>query len=90
MIAAVCYEFGQPLIVEEIVIDPPQVAEVKVKLAACAICHSDILYMDGAWGGALPAVFGHEAAGIVEEVGPGVAMTQPGEHVVVSLIRRWY
>lgn len=87
MIAAVCYEFGQPLIVEEIVIDPPQVAEVKVKLAACAICHSDILYMDGAWGGALPAVFGHEAAGIVEEVGPGVAMTQPGEHVVVSLIR---
>jgi Zn-dependent alcohol dehydrogenase len=43
--------------------------------------------MDGAWGGALPAVFGHEAAGIVDEVGPGVSHLRPGDHVVVTLVR---
>ena len=87
MKAAVCYEFGQPLVVEEVKLDPPQAGEVKVKLAACAICHSDIHYMDGAWGGTLPAVYGHEAAGVVEEVGPGVTLAKPGDYVVVTLIR---
>ena len=87
MKAAVCYKFGQPLVIEEIEIDPPQAGEVKVKLAACAICHSDIHYMEGAWGGTLPVVYGHEAAGIVEEVGPQVTLAKPGDHVVVSLIR---
>jgi Zn-dependent alcohol dehydrogenase len=43
--------------------------------------------MDGEWGGLLPAVYGHEAAGIVEAIGPGVTLAQPGDHVVVSLIR---
>ncbi|MBT8435838.1 MAG: Zn-dependent alcohol dehydrogenase, partial [Gammaproteobacteria bacterium] len=61
--------------------------EVKVKIAACAICHSDIIYMDGGWGGELPAVYGHEAAGVVEEIGPGVTSVKPGDHVVVTLIR---
>jgi Zn-dependent alcohol dehydrogenase len=87
MKAAVCYEFGKPLVIEEIEIASPQAGEVKVKLAACAICHSDILYMDGAWGGVLPAVYGHEAAGVVAEVGPGVTGLAPGDHVVVTLIR---
>ncbi|MCB8945508.1 MAG: Zn-dependent alcohol dehydrogenase [Ardenticatenaceae bacterium] len=87
MKAAVCYEFGKPLVVEEVVLAPPQAGEVLVKLAACAICHSDIHYMEGAWGGSLPAVYGHEAAGVVTAVGEGVVVTQPGDHVVVSLIR---
>jgi Zn-dependent alcohol dehydrogenase len=87
MKAAVCYEFGEPLVVEEVVIDPPQAGEVLVKVAACAICHSDIHALEGAWGGALPAVYGHETAGVVIEVGTGVTHTQPGDHVVVSLIR---
>lgn len=87
MKAAVCYEFGQPLVIEELVLDPPQAGEVKVKLEACAICHSDIHYMEGAWGGTLPAVYGHEAAGVVEEVGAGVTLAKPGDRVVVSLIR---
>ena len=87
MKAAVCYEFGQPLLVEEVVLDPPQAGEVMVKLAACAICHSDIHAMEGAWGGTLPAVYGHEAAGVVTAVGVGVTLTQPGDHVVVTLIR---
>lgn len=87
MKAAVCYQFGKPLVIEDLVLDPPETGEIKVKLAACAICHSDIHYMEGAWGGVLPAVYGHEAAGVIEEVGPGVNDLAPGEHVVVSLIR---
>ncbi|MDH3694175.1 MAG: Zn-dependent alcohol dehydrogenase [Gammaproteobacteria bacterium] len=87
MKAAICKEFGQPLVVEELKIAPPAAGEVKVKISACAICHSDILYMDGAWGGDLPSVFGHEAAGIVEQTGAGVDHLKPGDHVVVTLIR---
>ncbi|RMF00243.1 MAG: Zn-dependent alcohol dehydrogenase, partial [Chloroflexi bacterium] len=73
--------------IEDIEIDPPQTGEVKVKLAACAICHSDIHYAEGAWGGVLPAVYGHEAAGVVTDVGPGVSGITPGDSVVVALIR---
>ena len=87
MKAAVCYEFGHPLIIENIKIDEPKQQEIKVKLISCAICHSDIHYMDGAWGGVLPAVYGHEAAGIVEQVGSGVQNVDVGNHVVVSLMR---
>ncbi len=87
MKAAVCHEFGKPLVIEEIELDPPQAGEVKVKLAVCAICHSDIHYMEGAWGGVLPAIYGHEASGVVEEVGPGVTLAAPGDNVVVTLIR---
>ncbi len=87
MKAAVCRKFGAPLSVEEISISPPQAGEVLVKLAACAICHSDITFMEGGWGGQLPQVFGHEASGIVEQVGAGVTLTKPGDRVLVTLIR---
>lgn len=87
MKAAVCYEFGKPLVIEELVLDPPQSGEVRVKVVACAICHSDIHYADGVWGGQLPAVYGHEAAGIVQEVGDNVTSLAAGDPVVVTLIR---
>ena len=87
MRAAICRAFGTPLSVEDVSIDPPGPGEIAVRLAACAICHSDILYADGAWGGQLPAIYGHEAAGVVEAVGPGVSSPAPGDHVVVTLIR---
>ena len=87
MKAAVCYEFGKPLVVEDIEIDPPQKGEVKVRLAATAICHSDIHLIRGEWGGKTPVVAGHEAAGMVEEIGDNVTITQPGDRVVVSLLR---
>lgn len=87
MKAAVCYEFGKPLIVEDLTIDPPQHNEVKVKLAATAICHSDVHLVRGEWGGELPVVAGHESAGVIAEVGEGVVGLQPGDHVVVSLLR---
>ena len=87
MKAAVCREFSKPLVIEDVDLAPPQAGEIRVKLAATAICHSDIFYLQGAWGGSLPAVFGHEAAGVVEEVGAGVSHVAVGDHVVVTLIR---
>jgi Zn-dependent alcohol dehydrogenase len=87
MKAAICREFGKPLTIEDVELAPPRAGEVRVKLAACAICHSDIIYADGGWGGTLPAVYGHEAAGIVAAVGEGVTHLKPGDHAVVTLIR---
>ncbi len=85
--AAVCRAFNAPLTIETIELAEPGRGEVLVKTVATAICHSDIFYVDGAWGGDLPAVYGHEAAGVVEAVGPGVSRLKPGDHVVVTLIR---
>lgn len=87
MLAAVCREFGRPLEFEELSLDPIGRSDVRVEVAACAICHSDIHYAQGAWGGDLPAVYGHEAAGTVVEVGGDVSDVEPGERVAVSLIR---
>jgi S-(hydroxymethyl)glutathione dehydrogenase/alcohol dehydrogenase len=87
MRAAVCRAFGEPLVVEDLELDPPRDGEVRVQVAACAICHSDIAFAEGAWGGELPAVYGHEAAGVVEELGPGVRRVARGDRVVVSLLR---
>ena len=85
--AAVCRAFGQPLAIEEVDLADPGPGEVEVRVKACAICHSDISYIEGDWGGDLPAVFGHEAAGIVTRTGAGVSHVAPGDHVVVTLIR---
>jgi S-(hydroxymethyl)glutathione dehydrogenase/alcohol dehydrogenase len=87
MKAAVCYAFGEPLVVEEIELDPPQAGEARVRIAATAVCHSDVSIVQGLWGPDLPIVVGHEAAGVVEEIGPGVTTVKPGDRVVVSLIR---
>ena len=87
MKAAVCYEFGKPLTIEELEIDPPKKGEVKVRLAATAICHSDIYALRGEGSGNVPIVVGHEAAGVVEELGENVNLTKPGDRVVVCLLR---
>ncbi|RBP12942.1 S-(hydroxymethyl)glutathione dehydrogenase/alcohol dehydrogenase/S-(hydroxymethyl)mycothiol dehydrogenase [Roseiarcus fermentans] len=85
--AAVCRAFAAPLSIETIEVADPGPGEALIRTVACAICHSDIFYIDGAWGGELPAVFGHEAAGVVEAVGAGVTRLKPGDPVVVTLIR---
>ncbi len=85
--AAVCHAFGDPLVIEDIQLRAPETGEVEVTLDAVAICHSDISYASGAWGGSLPAVYGHEAAGVVSAVGPNVTAVAPGDSVVVTLIR---
>ena len=85
--AAVCHEFGAPLTIEEVDLRAPEGSEVEVELDAVAICHSDISFAGGAWGGSLPAVYGHEAAGRISAVGPSVRGLAPGDSVVVTLIR---
>ena len=87
MKAAVCRKFGAPLAIEEVELAAPASGEVKVRIKACAICHSDIHYAEGAWGGELPAIYGHEAAGVVEEVGENVRSVKNGDFVVVTLVR---
>ncbi len=85
--AAVCREFAKPLSIEETELAAPGAGEIRVNVAACAICHSDIHYADGAWGGDLPSVYGHEASGTVVEIGAGVEEFTIGDRVVVTLIR---
>jgi Zn-dependent alcohol dehydrogenase len=87
MRAAVCREFGAPLIVEEVNLAEPETDQVEVEMKAVAICHSDIFFAEGEWGGELPAVYGHEAAGIVSKVGASVKGLKVGDHVCVTLIR---
>ncbi|MEZ5296882.1 MAG: alcohol dehydrogenase catalytic domain-containing protein [Ilumatobacteraceae bacterium] len=84
--AAVCRSFGAPLAIETLELASPGPGEVRVGLRAVAICHSDVSYADGEWGGDLPAVFGHEAAGEILEVGDGVGF-EAGTRVVVTLVR---
>lgn len=85
--AAVCHAFGEPLRIETVRLRAPGPGEVEVTLTACAICHSDITYIDGGWGGDLPAVYGHEAAGHVSRAGAGVTRYSEGDRVLVTLIR---
>jgi len=85
--AAVCHHHGAPLSVEEVSLRAPLPGEIEVALDACAICHSDIAFMDGDWGGTLPAIYGHEAAGRVSAVGEGVRGYAPGDTVLVTLMR---
>ncbi|MCX7912844.1 MAG: alcohol dehydrogenase catalytic domain-containing protein [Dehalococcoidales bacterium] len=85
--AALCYEVGKPLVIEEVMLEPPGKNEVKIRLAATAICHSDIHSFKGEHGTVpLPAVGGHEICGYVEEVGEGVTYVKPGDKVIGSII----
>jgi S-(hydroxymethyl)glutathione dehydrogenase / alcohol dehydrogenase len=86
MKAAVCYDFTKPLVVEEVTLDPPKKGEVKVKLAATAICHSDIHVIKGELFGKPPVIAGHESAGYVDSVGEGVTGLKVGDPVVLSLV----
>ncbi len=84
MRAAVLYEFGSPLRIEEVEVDPPGRGEVLVRLAASGVCHSDWHTAQCIHPSPLPVILGHEGAGVVEEVGEGVDAVAPGDHVVLS------
>lgn len=86
MKAAVLYAPNQPLVVEDIDIDEPQANEVIVKTAASGVCHSDLHFMEGKYPYPVPAVLGHESAGIVEKVGSAVTKVKPGDRVVVAFV----
>lgn len=85
--AAVCHRFGDPLVLETLDLRAPLAGEVEVTLEAVAICHSDIHFAEGAWGGTLPMVFGHEAAGRVTALGPGTEGIALGSRVAVTLVQ---
>lgn len=85
--AAVLVGPGQPLeIRDDVEVDPPGPGEVKVRMAASGVCHSDLSMSDGTLMAPLPIVLGHEGAGVVEEVGDGVTGLRPGDHVVISWV----
>ncbi len=82
--AAVLNTVGGPFEVERLDLEGPRQGEVLLKLAASGVCHSDWHLVTGATRHPLPVVAGHEGAGIVEAVGPGVTRVSPGDHVILS------
>jgi S-(hydroxymethyl)glutathione dehydrogenase / alcohol dehydrogenase len=81
--AAVLEQFGQPLAVREVELAEPRAGEALVRLEACGVCHTDLYAASGADPtGYTDCVLGHEGAGVVEQVGPGVSLVAPGNHVV--------
>ena len=82
--AAVLREQGGAFALEEVEVDAPRAGEVLVRIAGVGICHTDLAAADGALGLPLPIVLGHEGAGTVEAVGPGVTAVAPGDGVVLT------
>src|ERR1700712_3031175 len=83
--AALLETIGQPLrVVDDVQVAPPGPGQVKVRVANCGLCHSDLTIMEGAGAGMTPAILGHEAAGVVEEVGAGVRTLVPGDKVLLA------
>jgi S-(hydroxymethyl)glutathione dehydrogenase / alcohol dehydrogenase len=81
--AAVAFEKAKPLEIVEVDLDGPKVGEVLVEIKATGICHTDEFTISGADPeGLFPAIMGHEGAGIVMEIGPGVTSVKPGDHVI--------
>eukprot|EP00871_Galdieria_phlegrea_P002629 jgi/Galph1/3367/GphlegSOOS_G2026.1 len=81
--AAVAWEPGKPLSVEEIQVDPPKAHEVRIRICATSICHTDAYTLSGKDPeGKFPCILGHEGSGIVESVGSGVESVKPGDPVV--------
>ncbi len=85
MKAAVFHGPKQPLMIEDVEIDSPQDREVLVRTVASGVCHSDLHFIEGLYPYPAPAVLGHEAAGVVEEVGKSVTYLKPGDHVIACL-----
>jgi len=81
--AAVAWKAGQPLVIEQVDLQPPQAGEVLVQLVATGVCHTDAYTLSGADPeGLFPSILGHEGGGVVVEVGSGVTSVRPGDHVI--------
>lgn len=85
MKAAVLREVGKPLQIEDVQISKPGPHEVLIRTKAAGVCHSDLHFVEGSYPFPLPAVLGHESAGIVEQVGSEVRTVKPGDHVITCL-----
>src|ERR1700675_1267137 len=75
---------NQPVSVETIVVPDPGPGEVTVRVQACGVCHPDLHYRDGGIGDEFPYLLGHEAAGVVDEIGPDVTSVTPGDFVILN------
>ena len=82
MKAAVLHEVNKPLVIEDVSLPKPGPREVLIRTAVAGLCHSDLHFMEGLYPHPLPAVLGHESAGVVEQVGSDVTYVKPGDHVV--------
>ncbi|KAL8215636.1 hypothetical protein R6Q57_022473 [Mikania cordata] len=81
--AAVAWEAGKPLVIEEVEVAPPQKTEVRVKIHFTSLCHTDVYFWEAkGQNPVFPRILGHEAGGVVESVGEGVTDLQPGDHVL--------
>ena len=78
-------EVGADLVVDEVELDDPREDEVTVEVQACGVCHSDLHHLDGSLRCTPPLVLGHEAAGVVAEIGRGVTGLAPGDRVVLTM-----
>ena len=85
MKAAILEQAGQPLVIGDVDVADPGPHEVLIRTAACGLCHSDLHFIDGAYPHAVPAIPGHEAAGVVTAIGSEVRTVKPGDHVVTCL-----
>lgn len=84
--AARPYRDSRPLDIREVELDPPGTGEVLVRIKAAGLCHSDLSVINGNRPRVMPMALGHEAAGVVEEVGSGVTSVVPGDHVVMVFV----
>jgi aryl-alcohol dehydrogenase len=82
--AAVVRALKAPFTIEELQLDDIRPNEVRVRMVASGVCHTDAIVRDGVYPAQFPAVLGHEGAGIVEQIGSAVATVKPGDHVVMS------
>ena len=81
--AAIAWEAGKPLSIEEVQVAPPKAGEVRVKIVATGVCHTDAFTLSGDDPeGVFPSILGHEGGGIVESVGEGVTSVKVGDHVI--------
>jgi alcohol dehydrogenase len=80
------YTKSRPLALEEVELGAPRAGELLVRVEAAGVCHSDVSVVDGSRIRPLPMALGHEAAGVVEEIGPGVRDVKPGDHVVLAFV----
>src|SRR3974377_2280029 len=84
--AAVCPGIDAPLEVGDVALEGRKAGEVRGRMGASGVCHSDLSVVNGTLLSPLPAVLGHEGAGVVEAVGEGVTRVAPGDHVVLSFV----
>ena len=86
MKAAVLHEINHPVVVDDVDVEGPREGEVVVRVAATGVCHSCYHFVTGNLPFPLPVVLGDEGAGVVEDVGPGVSLVEPGDHVILSWV----